>query len=320
MPLDPQVARYLQASAESEAEEADTLSLEEQRRLAVQAALAEAGEPEAVASVEDRVIPGPAGSLPIRIYTPVGAEGDRLPVLVYFHSGGWVFGSIEGHDPVCRALANHAGCLVVSVDYRLAPEHRFPAAPEDCYAATKWVAAHAREIKADPARIAVGGDSAGGNLSAAVALMARDRGGPELCYQVIIYGETDYPEPGPASYETYATGYDLTRKYMIWLWEQYLARPADRAHPYASPLRAADLSGLAPALIITAEYDPVRDEAEHYARRLREAGIPVRLSRYNGMIHSFFRMFSLFEQSWQALEEISIALREAFATPQTEAR
>src|SRR5690348_1045122 len=133
MPLDPQVARYLQASAESEAEEADTLSLEEQRRLAVQAALAEAGEPEAVASVEDRVIPGPAGSLPIRIYTPVGAEGDRLPVLVYFHSGGWVFGSIEGHDPVCRALANHAGCLVVSVDYRLAPEHRFPAAPEDCY-------------------------------------------------------------------------------------------------------------------------------------------------------------------------------------------
>lgn len=320
MPLDPQVARYLQASAESEAGETDTPPLAEQRRQSVQSALAEAGEPEVVASVEDRVIPGSAGSLPIRIYTPLNGARDSLPVLVYFHGGGWVFGSIEGHDPVCRALANHAGCLVVSVDYRLAPEHPFPAAPEDCYAAVKWVAEHAREIKSDPARIAVAGDSAGGNLTAAVALIARDRGGPELCYQVIIYGETDYPEPGPASYETYATGYGLTSESMLWFWEQYLALPADRAHPYASPLRAADLSGVAPALIITAEYDPVRDEAEHYARRLQEAGVSVRLSRYDGMIHSFFRMFAVFEQSRQALEEVSAALRSAFATRQTEAR
>ena len=320
MPLDPQVARYLQASVEANADETAVLSLAEQRRQAVQAVLAEAGEPESVASVEDHMIPGLAGSLPIRIYTPLDAGPDPLPVLVYFHSGGWVFGSIEGHDPVCRALAKHAGCLVASVDYRLAPEHKFPAAPEDCYAATKWVAEHVREIKADPARIAVGGDSAGGNLAAAVALMARDRGGPELCYQLMIYGETDYPDPGTASYEIYADGYGLSRESMLWFWEQYLERPEDGAHPYASPLRATDLSGLAPALIITAEYDPVRDEAEHYARRLQEAGVPVRLSRYEGMIHGFFRMFALFEQSRRALEEVSAALRGAFATRPTEAR
>lgn len=312
MPLHPQVARYLQEQAQAENDEGEALSLEETRYQSLQEVLAEAGEPESVAAVEDRLIPGPGGELPIRIYTPLGATSDPLPALVYFHSGGWVFGSIEGHDPVCRALANHAGCLVVSVDYRLAPEHPFPAAPEDCYAATKWVAEHAQEIHADPARIAVGGESSGGNLAAAVALMARDRRGPELCYQVITYGETDYYEPGTASYPTYAEGYGLTRESMIWFWQQYLARPEDRTHPYAAPLQAANLSGLAPALIITAEYDPLRDEAEHYARRLQEADVPVRLSRYEGMIHGFFRMFAVFDESHRALEEVASTLRAAF--------
>jgi acetyl esterase len=273
-----------------------------------QTALAQAGEPETVGSVEDRLIRGPASELPVRIYTPAGVEQGPLPALVYLHGGGWVLGSIESHDPVCRALANHARCLVVSVGYRLAPEHPFPAAPEDCYAATCWVAEHAREIKADPARIAVGGDSSGGNLAAAVTLMARDRQGPALCYQVLIYAETDYYEPGTVSYTTYREGYGLTREEMIWFWDQYLARPEDRVHPYAAPLRATDLSNLPPALIITAEYDPVRDEAEHYARRLQQAGVPVQLSRYAGMIHGFFRMFALFVQSRQALEEVAEAL------------
>ncbi len=244
---------------------------------------------------------------------PLVQKQEPLPALVYFHSGGWAFGSIKAHDPVCRALANNACCLVVSVGYRLAPEHPFPAAPEDCYAATQWVAEHAREIKADSARIAVGGDSAGGNLAAVVALMARDRQGPALCYQVLIYGETDYYEPGTASYTTYSEGYGLTREDMIWFWDQYLARPEDREHPYAVPLHATDLNALPPALIITAEYDPVRDEAEHYAQHLQQADVPVQLSRYAGMIHSFFRMFALFEQSHQALAEVATALRMAFA-------
>jgi acetyl esterase len=199
------------------------------------------------------------------------------------------------------------------VGYRLAPEHTFPAAPEDCYAATLWVAEHTHEIKADPARIAVGGDSAGGNLAAVVVLMARDRQGPALCYQVLIYGETDYYDPGTTSYVTYSEGYGLTRESMIWFWDQYLARPEDRVHPYAAPLRATDLSGLPPALIITAEYDPVRDEAEHYALRLQQAGVPVQLSRYAGMIHGFFRMFVHFEQSRMALAEVASALYIAFA-------
>jgi acetyl esterase len=312
MPLDPYVARFLQAEAEARGEPPPSLAA--QRRQSEQTALTQAGEPEAVASVADRLIDGPAGdALPIRIYTPAHADPGPLPVLVYFHSGGWVFGSIDAHNPVCRALANHACCLVVSVGYRLAPEHPFPAAPDDCYAATQWVAAHAREFNGDPARIAVGGDSAGGNLAAVVALMARDRHGPTLCYQVLIYAETSYCEPGMESYAAYAEGYGLTREDMRWYWEQYLARPEDSMHPYAAPLRATDLSGLPPTLIITAEYDPVRDEAEQYAARLHQAGVPVQCSRYAGMIHSFFRMFALFEQSHQALAEVTGALRAAFA-------
>ena len=313
MPLDPQVARYLQAALESDQEEREPLSLAEMRRASVLGVLAEAGEPESVAAIEDRWLPGPGVNVRVRIYTPANAETGPLPALLYFHSGGWVMGSIEGHDSICRALANRVGCLVVAVDYRLAPEHPFPAAPEDCYAATCWVAEHAHLINADPERIAVGGDSSGGNLAAAVALMARDRGGPQLCYQVLIYGETDHYESGSASYTAYAEGYDLTRASMIWFWDQYLVHSADRSNPYAAPLRAADLSGLAPALIITAEYDPVRDEAEHYARRLQEAGVVVRLSRYNGMIHGFFRMFAIFERSHEALAEIAASLRVAFA-------
>lgn len=318
MTLDPQVARYLQAEQQIGVAEGEPPSLAEMRRASIQSILAEAGEPERVAAVQDRVLPGPGGELPVRIYTPATAGAGTLPALLYFHSGGWVLGSIEGHDPICRALANHAGCLVISTDYRLAPEHPFPAAPEDCYAATCWVAEHANELNVDPARIAVGGDSSGGNLAAVVALMARDRGGAELCYQVLIYGETDYYEPGTTSYMTCAEGYGLTRQNMIWFWDQYLVPPVEHIHPYAAPLRAADLSGLPPALIITAEYDPVRDEAEHYARRLQQAGVPTRLSRYEGMIHGFFRMFAVFERSHQALEEISTALRQAFTPAASE--
>ncbi|HTK10505.1 MAG TPA: alpha/beta hydrolase [Ktedonobacteraceae bacterium] len=311
MPLDPQVALYLQAGAEMNSEPGPELSLAEMRRQSELNAIKQAGEPETVAAIVDHVIPGPGGDIPIRIYTPEG-EGP-FPALVYFHPGGWVVGSIEASDPVCRALARYTPCMVVSVGYRLAPEQQFPAAPEDCYAATQWVAEHAHEINVDARRIAVGGDSAGGNLTAAVTLMARDRQGPALCFQVMIYGETDYYEPGTESYATYARGYDLTREDMIWFWDLYLAKKEDAAHPYAAPLRAASLSELPPALIITAEYDPVRDEGEHYAQRLRESGVAVRLSRYHGMIHGFFRMLAHFDQSRVALREVTSSLAAAFA-------
>lgn len=312
MPLDPQAVLYLQA--EQFRRDFEELSLAGLRRLAEEEALRDAGEPEEVAAVEDRQIAGPGGILPLRIYTPLDADEGPLPALVYFHSGGWVFGSIEAHDPICRALANAARCRVISVGYRLAPEHKFPAAPEDCYAATCWVATSAQELAIDATRIAIGGDSAGGNLAAAVALMARDRQGPALCCQIIIYGETDYFEPGTASYQTYAEGYGLSRASMISFWLDYLAKPEDANHPYASPLRASSLSDLPPALVITAEYDPVRDEAELYARRLQEAGVPAQLSRYQGMIHSFFRMFTRFTQSRQALEEVASTLRKFFTS------
>ena len=310
MPLDPQVALYLQTLAEADSKPAPEISLAEMRRQAEQSAIEQAGKPEHVATVVDRIIPGPGGDIPIRIYTPEG-EGP-FPVLMYFHAGGWVLGSLAYGDAICRAIAKDTPCIVVSVDYRLAPEHTFPAAPEDCYAATQWVATHAHEFNADAHAIAVGGDSAGGNLSAAVTLMARDRQEPPLCFQVLIYGETDYYEPGTPSYTAYAHGYGLTRDDMIWFWEQYLAKKEDATHPYAAPLQASDLSELPPALIITAEYDPVRDEAEHYAQRLQESGVPVQLSRYHGMIHGFFRMFAHFDQSKAALREVTSALAATF--------
>ncbi len=308
MPLDPLVARYL--LSEASAGPAPELSLAERRRLFEQEALADAGPAEVVEAVEDRTLAGPGGKLPIRLYTPQSAGPRPWSALLYFHSGGWMIGSIATHDPICRALANHTRCLVISVEYRLAPEHPFPAAPEDGYAALVWTAEHADQLGIDAACIAVGGESSGGNLAAAVALMARDRQGPGLAAQVIIYGETDHYDSGTVSYEDYAEGYGLTRASLIAFWDAYLPRFEDRSNPYAVPLRAPDLAGLPPALIITAEYDPGRDEAEHYAARLKEARVPVQISRYTGMIHGFFRQRALFEQSHQALAEVADFLQK----------
>jgi acetyl esterase len=265
---------------------------------------------EPVAQVEDRSIPGPAGELPVRVYRPV-AGGAPVPALVYFHGGGWVVGNLDSHDPGCRAVANHAGCAVVSVDYRLAPEARFPAAAEDAYAATRWVAEHADELGVDPARLAVGGDSAGGNLAAVVTLMARERGGPELAYQVLIYPVTD-SACDTSSYEEFADGYMLTRADMLWYWDHYVG-DQDRGQPYASPLRARDLRGLPPALVITAGFDPLRDEGESYAARLRDAGVPTILTRYDGVIHGFFGMIGTIDESRRAIDQVAHALRTRFA-------
>lgn len=258
-----------------------------------------------IAKVEDRLIPGPAGKIPVRIYTPDSPVS--RPGLVYFHGGGWVFCSIETHDALCRSIANGAGCSVVSVDYRLAPEHPHPAAVEDAYAATRWVVENAAELGVDPARVGVGGDSAGGNLAAVVPMAARERGGPELRHQLLIYPITDCSFE-TSSYTDNAAGPLLTRDLMQAFWDHYIADPAARAVPTASPLRAQNLAGLPPALVITAEYDPLRDEGEAYAARLAAEGVAVVQTRYDGMIHGFLAL-DVLEEAKRGLEQVFRELR-----------
>ncbi len=266
---------------------------------------------EPIDRVEDRRIPGPAGEIPVRIYRP--ASPGPLPALVGFHGGGWVIGDLDGYEGMCRHIANSVGCLLVSVDYRLAPEHPFPAAAEDAYAATCWVAEQATELGADPRRLAVAGDSAGGNLAAVCALMARDRGGPDLVFQLLIYPVTDCSFDTP-SYRENAEGYFLKAVTMRWYWRQYLGDSADGSDPYASPLRAPDLSHLPPALIITAGYDPLRDEGEAYGRRLQAAGVDATVRRYETMFHGFFGFGLLLDAALPANEDAFAALRAAFGT------
>jgi acetyl esterase len=261
----------------------------------------------ALASVENRRIPGPAGEIPIRIYQPYGLG--VKPVLVYLHGGGWVIGTLDSYDSVCRELAEGAGCVVVSVDYRLAPEHRYPAAPEDCYAAVKWVSANAAALGADAKRIAVGGDSAGGNLSAVVTQMARDKGGPALAFQLLIYPVTD-ADFTRRSYVDNAEGYLLTTASMHWFWDHYVPNAAQRAEPYASPIRAADLTGLPPAWVCTAEFDPLRDEGEAYAKRLQSAGVSTSLTRFDGLIHGFVTMGLVAPKAQAGVDEAVAALKK----------
>ena len=309
MPLDPQAQAFLEQLAAAGAPPLHELSVEEARQVIVQL-FGTQGDPEPVGAVQERIIPGAAGEMPARIYTPSGHG--PFPVLVYFHGGGWVIGNLEAYDATCRALTNAAGCMVVAMEYRLAPEHQFPAAPEDCYAATQWVAANAAAIGGDPARLAIGGDSAGGNLTAVVAHMVRDRGGPALRYQLLVYPVTDY-HFDTASYRENAEGYLLTRDAMVWFWNHYLRSAADGTNPLASPLRAANLHGLPPAMVLTAEFDPLRDEGEAYAARLQEAGVPVTLKRYEGMIHGFFSLGAVFAQGQQAMTDAAAGLRAALA-------
>jgi len=309
MPVDPQTQAVLDYLAASGMPPMHAQTVADARG-AMLAMGAMGGEPEPVGNVEDREVPGPEGQISIRIYTPQGK--DPFPVLVFFHGGGWVIGNIESHDTVCRSLTNMANCITVSVDYRLAPEHKFPAAPEDCYAATQWVAANAAMFNGDTSRIAVGGDSAGGNLAAVVALMARDRGGPSLVYQLLIYPATDYYLPGTASIEENAEGYLLTKDDMIWFLNHYLSGEEDTKHPYAFPLKAENLSGLAPAMVITAEFDPLRDEGEIYAFQMQKAGVTVTSRRYHGTIHGFVSLSGMIDLGKQALADAAAGLRTAF--------
>lgn len=316
MPLDPQAQAFLDLTAEfrevpNHQKTAQQARAETIERLEAMAAMGEG--PEHVAHVEDRRIPGPGGDIPVRIYMPEGAgEAEPGGGIVYFHGGGWVICNLDTHDAPCRALANLTGATLVSVDYRLAPEAKYPAAADDCYAATQWVSEHAAELGIDPARLAVAGDSAGGNLAAVVPMMARDRGGPPIAFQLLIYPVTDR-DFGTASYiEHGGEGDLLSAADMEWYWDHYLESPEQAREPYAAPLQADDLRGLPPALVITAEYDVLCDEGEAYASALEAAGVPTTLTRYDGMFHGFFGMAALIDKAAAAQREAAAALRAAF--------
>ena len=307
MPLDPQAQAFLDPLNRAGPLDVSTLSAEQARSLFTELGEPTQGGPRMASS--EREIPGPGGPLRLRLYTPPG-EGP-FPMLAYFHGGGFVLGLNTGHDWIARGLSHNAGCIVSLVDYRLAPEAPFPAAPEDAFATLMWMVEHAAEIGGDPKRIAVAGDSAGGNLAAVVSLMARDRGTPSIDHQLLIYPVTDHSFE-TRSYQENAEGYLLTRDLMRWFWDHYLADAAQGRDPLASPLRASDLSQLPPATVITAEYDPLRDEGEAYAKRLLSAGTPTRLTRYSGIIHGFLTMPALFTQAQQVLDQSTRALRESW--------
>jgi len=313
----------------------------EEERTALREILQWWGNPQPLLQVEDRRIPGPAGAIPIRVYAP--SRADRLPILVFYHGGGFRLGDLDTYDALCRDLAVRSGAMIVSVEYRLAPEHVYPAAVDDSYAALVWVHAHAAEIGGDVTRLAVGGDSAGGNLAAAVSLQARDLGGPPLVFQLLIYPVVNFAEMETESHTLFAEGYIIGGAAHAFTRDTYLPNPADRRHPYASPLLARthlinrkfltfaqdrrpiehlpgiyeiasnDLTGLPPALVITAAFDPLRDEGELYARKLAAAGVPARATRYAGVPHTFlYTPPSLSRKADSALDEAAAALRGAF--------
>jgi acetyl esterase len=298
VPLDPQAAAYLDRLRELEASPYWEIGPVAARRRMDDDAPALFGEADAIASIVD----ADADDVPVRIYR---ADDRELPGLVWFHGGGWTIGSLDSHDRLCRTLAARCGCALVSVDYRLAPEHPYPAAVEDAWTATLWAS---RRF----AGLAIGGDSAGGHLAAVVAVRARDRGLP-LALQALVYPATDGVLDTP-SFREHADVPNLTREVMHWFWDQFC--PVERrAEPEASVLRALDLRGVAPAFVLTAEYDVLRDEGEAYARRLLDAGVPVMLTRYEGQIHGFLRMPAVIERAREAIDQVAESVRTALLVP-----
>jgi acetyl esterase len=262
---------------------------------------------EPVAGTEDRVIDGSHGPIPIRIYRPEGAGPH--PITMFFHGSGFVICSIDSHDAMCRQICNRGGSILVSVEYRLAPEHRFPAAPDDCYAATVWAAANGTAFGGDPARLAVCGDSAGGTMAAVVTLRARDEDGPAIAAQILIYPVTDHYSVMRPSWDRRGTGCGLTADSMRWFWDQYLPDPGLGAHPHASPIRAASLANLPPALVITGGYDLLSDEGDAYAHALTAVGVDAELIRYADMNHGFLFWVGLIDRSTEAMDAIGAYMR-----------
>lgn len=284
--IHPQIQAFLREVNESTVPPASSLSVQSVRESA--GSIYSTDSVDSVGDVHDFRVPGRGASIPLRVYFPEDVDGP-LPALVYFHGGGWVIGGLEMADPLCRALSNETGSIIISVDYRLAPEHKFPAGLEDCYTALEWVEENAEELGIDPGRISVGGDSAGGNLAAAVSHLSRDRNGPNIRYQLLIYPVTD-SSLGTDSMETFSEGYFMTRKTLEWFWEKYLRSDIDRRNAYASPLRSTDLTGMPTSTIITAGFDPLRDDGIMLRDKLRKSDNDVHYHHYDDVIHGFIQM------------------------------
>jgi acetyl esterase len=263
-----------------------------------------------IGKVEDRKIPGPGGEIPIRIYTPVGGGAGALPAVVFFHGGGFVIGDLNTHDALCRQLSNEAKARVIAVDYRLAPENKFPAAADDCFAALKWVASQASAIGVDANRIAVCGDSAGGNLSAVVCQLAKHAGGPQIVYQVLMY-PTTIAHAKTDSMKAFEKGYFLEREAMDWFFDAYVPKGHDLKDPKLAPFYG-DVRGLPPAYVITAGFDPLKDEGKHYADKMAAAGVPVSYKDYPALVHGFFNMSGVVPQAKDAIQDVAAKLKGAF--------
>jgi acetyl esterase len=314
MPLDPQIDAVLSMMTAGGAAGMAAGTVEQAREMFTMftVTLRDPSTLASVKSTEDATIPGPGGEIPIRIYRP--DRDGPVPTMVFFHGGGFVIGDIETHDDHARQLCHDVGMVVVSVDYRLAPEHKFPAGFEDCLAATKWAADNIATLGSDADKLLVGGDSAGGNLSSVVAIAARDQG-PKLCAQYLIYPGVDFVEDAdyPSRIEN-AEGYFLTAEDMLWFGEQYLPADLDRTDPRASSIRAGSLAGLPPAVIGTAEFDPLRDEGEAYAKALADAGVEVHVQRYDGLIHGFYGMGPLSDACKAAVHDMTESLKRLLAS------
>lgn len=314
--LDPQVANLLSELAKLNLPALEAQTPEQARKANALSKQKLCGPLLPVARLWDVTIAGPGGRLPLRIYHPY--ERGAYPVLVYFHGGGWVLGDLDTHDPLCRALAHAADCVVVAVDYRLAPEHPFPAAVDDAEASVRWAAQHIQEFGGDPHRLAVGGDSAGGTLATVAARRLRDDPTIALAHQGLIYPVTDLTTLDTESYHRFAEGYFLTRAAMAWFRNHYLPKPEHAALPDASPLRRDDLGGLPPAFTLTAEFDPLRDEGEAYAAKLRDAGVAVTCVRAPGMVHGYLTLANAIDQAAEGIRTWASALKRAFdATPES---
>jgi acetyl esterase/lipase len=312
VPLDPYAKRFLDMVAAGGARDVSRLSPAEMREGFRQLAQTVDARNAPIDRIENGELPGPAGPLPIRIYSPRASAAGRLPGLIYFHGGGGVFGGLDTHEGLCRMLANESGCRVISIGYRLAPEHRFPAAVEDSFAAARWVAAHAVELDIDPGRIAIGGDSAGGNLAAVVCQLATQAGGPKLALQVLLCPTTDMSVESE-SRRVFAEGYFLDKATIDWTLKHYCPPDVDLRDPRMSPLHAAVIHGLPAAHIHTAEFDPLRDEGKAYADRLERAGVTVHYTCHGGMIHHFYAMAGAIPYARTAMQAAGAAIKKALA-------
>ena len=303
MELDPKAKALLTAIAAAGDPPINEMPLEKARQV-IESGYARMNMPVTpVNSITNLVIPGPGGELNIRVYIP---DGDgTFPLMLFFHGGGWVLFTLDAYDSMCTHLCSMAPCVVVSVDYRRSPEFRFPAATDDCMAATLWAVSNAMKFRGDPGKLFLAGDSAGGNLAAVTALRLRDEGGPAVKGQILIYPVTDYLEPEKQSYVTFAEGYSLTREAMKWFWAQYLENPGDAVNPYVAPLQATNLFLLPDALVMVSGYDPLRDEGIAYAKRLSESGVSVKLTVYEEMIHGFISYLGILPQALKAIHEIA---------------